>query len=63
MAYVSKQNLLTHMKLTHKRKLTVAQLKDVLKEEGKEFVYTKTVDTKGRPVLTQVGFSDSLISK
>ena len=55
---MSKTNLRTHMKLTHKR-----DLKDVLKEEGKEFVYAKTFDTKGRPVLTQVGFSDSLIGK
>merc|ERR1712043_131180 len=36
LAYMSKTNLRTHMKLTHKR-----DLKDVLKEEGKEFVYAK----------------------
>ena len=63
MAYVSKQNLLTHMKLTHKRKLTVAQLKDVLKEVGKEFVYVKSIDWRGRPQTSAVGIADSVTSK
>ena len=63
MAYVSKQNLLTHMKLTHKRKLTVARLKDVLKELGKEFVYVKSIDWRGRPQTSAVGIADSVTSK
>ena len=52
MAYMSKTNLRTHLKLTHKR-----ELGDVLKEEGLEYVYEMGVDDKGRPTRTAVGIS------